>query len=131
MLSLRSHHVPLNASYGDVQYFALGRLRIPIPGCDSGCFNLVSAADGTGSGATADAYGEAYDGASLVMTTELTTHGPISEGIVTYSEASNPKSPYYGRMTKLFSAGKWVRLAYTEAQLAKDPGIRTTTVYVP
>ncbi len=131
VLSLRSHHIPLDASYGTVQYFAVGKLRIPIPGCDSGCFNVISAADGTGSGATADAYGEVYDGASLVMTTELTGHGPLSEGIVTYSQATNPKSPYYGRMTKLFSEGKWVQLPYTEGQLAQDRNTSTSTLYAP
>ncbi|HXB49315.1 MAG TPA: penicillin acylase family protein, partial [Streptosporangiaceae bacterium] len=72
-------------------------------------------------------YGEVGDGSSLVMTTELTPNGPVSEGIVTYSQATNPASPYYANMTKLYSHKKWVPFAYTGKQLA---ALRDTTTLV-
>jgi acyl-homoserine-lactone acylase len=62
------------------------------------------------------------------MTTELTAHGPVSQGILTYSQATNPKSPWFANMTKLYSEGRWVSLPYTAAQLAHDRGARTTTL---
>jgi len=128
VLSMRSHHIPLDASYGQVQYAARNGVKIPIPGCDTGCFNAIYAADGTGGPLDADPYGEVYDGSSLVMTTELTRHGPVSEGVLTYSQATNPKSPWFTNMTKLYSEGRWVSLPYTAAQLAHDRGARTTTL---
>jgi acyl-homoserine-lactone acylase len=128
VLTLRSHHIPLDASYGQVQYAGRNGVKIPIPGCDTGCFNAIYAADGSGGALDADPYGEVYDGSSLVMTTELTAHGPVSEGILTYSQATNPKSPWFANMTKLYSEGRWVSLPYTAAQLAHDRGARTTTL---
>ena len=59
------------------------------------------------------------------MTTELTPRGPVSEGIVTYSQATNPASPYYATMTKLYSQKKWVPFAYTARQLAALKGTTT------
>jgi acyl-homoserine-lactone acylase len=128
VVSLRTHHIPLDASYGQVQYAARNGVKIPIPGCDTGCFNAIYAADGSGGSLDADPYGEVYDGSSLVMTTELTAHGPVSEGILTYSQATNPKSPWFANMTKLYSEGRWVSLPYTSAQLAHDRGARITTL---
>ena len=128
VLSLRSHHIPLDASYGQVQYAVRNGVKVPIPGCDTGCFNAIYAADGSGGALDADPYGEVYDGSSLVMTTELTAHGPVAEGILTYSQATNPKSPWFANMTKLYSEGRWVSLPYTAAQLAHDRGARTTTL---
>ena len=105
--------------------------RIPIPGCDTGCFNAIYAADGQGGPLDAAPYGEVYDGSSLVMTTELTPGGPRSQSILTYSQATDPTSPWYDNMTKLYSQKKWVSLPYTAAQLAQDHGEKSETVTVP
>jgi len=131
VLSLRSHHIALNASYGQVQYADRHGEKIPIPGCDTGCFNAIYASDGLGGPLYAAPYGEVYDGSSLVMTTELTPHGPRSEGILTYSQASNPRSPWYANMTTLYSQGKWVPLRFTRAQLGHDRGKTTVTLSAP
>jgi acyl-homoserine-lactone acylase len=128
VLSLRAHHIPLDTSYGQVQYAARNGIKIPIPGCDTGCFNAIYAADGLGGALDADPYGEVHDGSSLVMTTGLTAHGPVSQGILTYSQATNPKSPWFANMTKLYSEHRWVSLPYTAAQLAHDRGAHTTTL---
>jgi acyl-homoserine-lactone acylase len=63
-------------------------------------------------------YGTVYDGSSLVMTTLLTPAGPQSQGILTYSQASDPTSPWYSNMTRLYSRQRWVPLPYTAAALA-------------
>ena len=128
VLSLQAHHIPLNASYAQVQYAARNGTKIAIPGCDTGCFNAIYAADGRGGAQDADPYGEVYLGSSLVMTTELTSHGPVSEGTLTYSQATNPKSPWFANMTKLYSQGRWVTLPYSAAQLAHDRGAHVTTL---
>ncbi len=62
------------------------------------------------------------------MTTELTPNGPVSQGILTYSQATDSTSPWYANMTKLYSKGLWVPLPFTSAQLARDGGGTTTTL---
>jgi acyl-homoserine-lactone acylase len=64
----------------------------------------------------------------LVLTTELRERGPRARGILTYSQASDPTSPWYSNMTKLFSKKRWVDLRFTARQLARDTGARRTSV---
>ncbi len=129
--SLRQHGVPLDASYRAVQFYqAANGKRIAIPGCDTGCFNAIYSNDGSGGALEADPYGEVYTGSSLVMTTELTPSGPDSEGILTYSQATNPRSPYTANMTELYAHAKWVHLPYTAAALAAQGGNTTLTLHI-
>jgi acyl-homoserine-lactone acylase len=126
VLNLQAHGVPVDASYGQVQHAPQSK-RIPIPGCigessgqGMGCFAAIYAADDTPATAgpvNGGSYGEVVDGSSLVMTTQLNPSGPVSQGILTYSQASDPTSPWYENMTKLYSKGKWVKLPYTASAL--------------
>lgn len=125
VLDLRAQHIPLTASYGQVQHSTKGSDVIPIHGCATGCFNAIYPGLGTNDPFYPGNYGEVGDGSSLVMTTELTPDGPVSEGIVTYSQATDPASPYYANMTKLYSLKKWVPFAYTANQLAALRGSTT------
>jgi acyl-homoserine-lactone acylase len=123
---LRAEHVKLSASYGQVQHATKGTQVIPIHGCETGCFNAIYPSVGNNDPFLPGNVGEVGDGSSLVMTTELTPHsGPVSQGIVTYSQATNPASPYYATMTKLYSKKKWVPFAYTAKQLAALKGTTT------
>jgi acyl-homoserine-lactone acylase len=131
VLSLRAHHIPLDASYGQVQFYPDGAVKIPVPGCSTGCLNLVEGTDGIDGPLDAFPYGEAYDGSSIVMTTELTRQGPVSQGILTYSQATDTKSADHANMTKLYSQGKWVPLPYTSAQLAADQSSSSTRLSAP
>jgi acyl-homoserine-lactone acylase len=118
VLELRGHGIALDASYGQVQHATRGRSKIPIHGCDTGCFNAIYASDGRSTSPVDQAsYGEVYDGSSLVMTTQLNPSGPTSQGTLTYSQATDPTSPWYANMTRLYSRRGWVKLAYTQAQL--------------
>jgi acyl-homoserine-lactone acylase len=143
VLNLKAHKIPLDASYGQVQHATRNGVKIPIPGCDTGCFNAIYSNSGAmgalvakaiylnlnATGAVvADPYGEVYLGSSLVMTTELTSHGPVSQGILTYSQATDPTSPWYANMTQLYSEGRWVSLPYTSTQLAKERGTHTVVL---
>lgn len=40
--------------------------------------------------------------------------------ILTYGQSENPLSPYSSDQTRLFSQGKWVRFAWTDAQIRED-----------
>jgi len=54
------------------------------------------------------------------LITQLDARGPQAQGILTYSQASDPTSPWYENMTKLYSRRRWVKLAYTAAALQRS-----------
>jgi acyl-homoserine-lactone acylase len=65
------------------------------------------------------------------MTTQLNRSGQASQGILTYSQATNPKSPWYENMTKLYSKGRWVKLPYTAQELQHDHPEAPLTLQAP
>jgi acyl-homoserine-lactone acylase len=122
--NLRANGIPLDAPYRNVQHATRGSLKVPIHGCSSGCFQNIAASSGLPAAQNAP-YGEVYTGSSLVMTTELTRRGPRAQGILTFSQAEDPTSPWFANLTKLFSRKRWVPLRYTPAALRRDSGSRT------
>jgi acyl-homoserine-lactone acylase len=130
VLNLRAHHVPADATFGQVQHETRGSEVIPIPGCgdEIGCFNAIEASLGNGNPLSPGDYGEVNFGSSMVITAQLTPSGPQAQGILTYSQATNPLSPWYANMTRLFSQKKWVNLPYTARQLAALRGAVTVVI---
>jgi acyl-homoserine-lactone acylase len=131
--NLEAHHVPLAASYGQVEH-APQSPKLFVHGCDTGCFSAVYANDGTPATSgplNAAPYGQVYDGSSLVMTTQLNPSGPMSQGILTYSQATNPRSRWHANMTKLYAQSRWISLAYTAAQLRHEHPLPTQTFLAP
>jgi acyl-homoserine-lactone acylase len=128
--NLEASHIPLNASFGQVQHATRGGTVIPIHGCSDaiGCFNAINTNLGPGDPFFPGDYGEVGHGSSMILTTELTASGPVSQGILTYSQATNPMSPWYANMTKLYSQKRWVHLPYTPAQLAAQAGNQTVVL---
>jgi acyl-homoserine-lactone acylase len=129
--NLEANGTPLDASYAAVQHYTLGSAVIPIPGCATGCFSAVAGYDGTEAIYSGDTYGQAVYGNSVMMAIELTKNGPVADGDIAYSEASNPNSPWYSNMTTLYSEKEWAPLAYTPAQLASESGLTTSVIKVP
>ena len=110
---LRQHGIPLDSGMRGVQVATRGNARISIHGCGN-CFQNINSSNGD---PFYDApYGEVVQGSSMVLTTHLTKHGPKSQGILTYSQATDPTSPWFANMTKRFSRKKWVKLTFTHKQ---------------
>jgi acyl-homoserine-lactone acylase len=129
--NLAAHGVPLDASYGQVQRAPQSR-KIAIPGCDTGCFNAIYSPIGASANpVNAAPYGQVYDGSSLVMTTQLNPSGPVSQGILTYSQASDPTSRWYENLTKLYARRRWVKLPYTAAELKRDHPLKPLVLQAP
>jgi acyl-homoserine-lactone acylase len=64
----------------------------------------------------------------MVLVTELTRRGPRGEAILTYSQATDPTSPWFKNLTERFSRKAWVPLRFTRGALARDPGRRREAV---
>lgn len=115
MLNLQAHGIPLDASFRQVQFALQG--PIPIHGCSAGCFNVITA-----STAAPRPYGQVNGGSGLIMTTELNSTGPISQGILTYSQASDPTSPWYENMKALLRAALGQAPLHSPAAQPRSPG---------
>jgi acyl-homoserine-lactone acylase len=125
---------------------------ITLPGCsgEKGCFNVVEAQEATGPppgpppSRTASPPGPRLRppvrpqrwsakpptifGTSFIMAVELTSHGPRTRTILTYSESANPASPHHTDQTVLFSHKQWVTERFSEAEINADPQLQTTTL---
>lgn len=113
---LRDAGVALDARLGDIQFVTRNGERIPIPGGTnaSGLLNIIGAPFSASGGG----YPNVTSGSSWIQATEFTDDGPVSRGILTYSQSINPSSPHYSDMTELFSQEQWVDLPFRESDVA-------------
>jgi len=119
--SLRKNHIPFNARWGSLQVAG-----------DRGAPPIALG------GGTGDSAGNANALASRTPLQNRKKYRPITYGsshiqaisflgggrvdartILTYSQDEDPTSPYSSDQTRLFSQGKWVSFAWTEAQIRK------------
>jgi len=124
--SLRDRGIPLDATYGEVQY-SYGRDggRIPIHGCDTGCWQrIVSNIDPESEQYD---YGEVGAGSSTVQMTELRPgKAPKANWILTFSQSENLESKHYDDQTKLFSRSELIPMLFTNKEIRSDPNLRIT-----
>lgn len=104
--------IPLDARLGDVQRETRGAERIPIHGGagQEGVFNVITVENLE----PELGWTSIRHGSSWIMTVEFTPEGPRSQGILTYSQSTNPASPYYSDQTHAYSEKKWDDLLFTE-----------------
>jgi acyl-homoserine-lactone acylase len=89
---LRDAGVAFDARLGDIQFVTRNGERIPIPGGTnaSGLLNIIGAPFSASGGG----YPNVTSGSSWIQATEFTGDGPVSRGIMTYSQSINPGSPH-------------------------------------
>ena len=122
--SVTNSSFALDAPMGDIQSSGVNG-QIPIFGGEGfeGSFTIAS------SGALGDSgypvtYGNSYIQA---VTWDLQSGAPNAQGFVTYSQSTDPASPYYNDMTQAYSAKQWVDYPFTPEQIA---GSRVLESYV-
>jgi acyl-homoserine-lactone acylase len=71
----------------------------------------------------AGAYGNSY-----IQFVTWDGTGPVAEGILTYSQSSNPASSHFSDQTRAYAAGQWVKLPYTQAQITSDANYKLTKI---
>ncbi len=108
--TLNELQIPLDARLGDVQAEVRGDRRFPIHGGagPEGVFNVVTVADLK----PRVGWTRIRHGASWIMTVEFTASGPLSQGLLTYSESSNPASPHSSDQIDLYSRKGWDDLRF-------------------
>jgi acyl-homoserine-lactone acylase len=110
---LDAKHIAMDAPLGQIQSEPRGAKRIPIHGGPGpeGIFNVITPAG------LADTLGwdQIRHGSSWIMAVEFTDQGPVSQGVLTYSQSTNPDSPHFGDQTELYSKKGWDDLRFTPA----------------
>lgn len=147
VLLLQEAKLEVNATLGETQFTMKGDVRIPIPGGQDleGAANVVSYY-GKGSintstlpepaqskvlnpntSLTADGY-LCNKGSSFIMIAEMTKAGPEVHALLTTSESRDPASPHYADQTEMFAKKELRDVLFTDAQIAADPELTTTTL---
>lgn len=110
---LKDLGIPMTATLAEVQTEPRGADRIPIHGGPGpeGIFNVITPVDlKPGLGWT-----KIRHGSSWIMAVEFTPKGPVSHGVLTYSQSANPASPNAADQTRLYSAKGWDDLRFAPA----------------
>jgi acyl-homoserine-lactone acylase len=117
---LRSSNIPLDAPLRSYQYEKRGHEAIPIHGGPGtlGVFNAINV-----SWAPPLGYPDVPHGSSYVQTVQLTGSGcPTARSILTYSQSTDPTSPYFADQTRMFSQKHWVTLPFCEPDILAAAG---------
>ncbi|PHV13253.1 penicillin acylase family protein [Chitinimonas sp. BJB300] len=113
---LAANNIALSAPLRSIQYVGAASLKLPLDGGDEfeGTFNKMTPAAGlTPVGYTPIVYGSSY-----IQAVTFDGNGPVARGILTYSQSTNPASPYYSDQTAVYSSGRWVTLPFKAADIA-------------
>jgi acyl-homoserine-lactone acylase len=120
---LQSAGIALDAPLRGVQYEERGDERVPIHGGPGslGVFNAINTPFVARRG-----WPSIPHGSSFIMAAELTKGCPTLRTSLTYSQASDPTSPWFANGTRLYSQGKWAKPAACAAALAREKGLVVT-----
>lgn len=67
-------------------------------------------------------------GSSFIMALEYTSQGPRAMAFLTYSQSGDPASKLFYDQTELFSAKKWRKILFTEAEIKADPNLKSVRI---
>jgi acyl-homoserine-lactone acylase len=105
-------NVALDARWGDIQQAPRGDALISVHGGDGvhGVLN-VQRSQPAPFGITP------VHGSSYVQVVTFSDTGPIADAVLSYSQSSDPASPWYADQTRQYSAKQWNRLPFTAAEI--------------
>ena len=120
---LLADNIPLDAPWGEIQFSERNGDRIGIHGGSGGfMFNAIYAERVPDAGYTRD-----FAGSSFIMaTTWDDTECPDAYGVMTYSQSTDPESPHFDDLTRVYSQKGWVDLPFCEADIAEQEIARIT-----
>lgn len=115
---LNEAQIALDAPWGEVQYTERNGEKIGIPGGAhaTGMFSMVLAKLQPGKG-----YTPIVTGNSWMQVVTWNDRGEVdARGLLSYSQSEEQDSAFASDQTKLYSMGQWLKLPFTEAEIAAD-----------
>lgn len=128
--AVKASGIPFDRPLGQIQYSAAHKnSRIPMFGGESGAGAFTNASPpgtgdvsdrGAGESLTKEGYG-IIGGNTYVMTVTWDAKGqPQAEGLMTYSQSTDPASPHYDDFTKAYLQKQWQKFPFSEADIRKQ-----------
>ena len=120
---LNDAHVPLDAPWGSVQYTEVNGEKIGIPGGlgNVGMFSVMQAKFTPEKG-----YTPIVTGNSWMQVVTWDAQGALdARGLLAYSQSQEADSPHAADQTRLYAKGEWLKLPFTESEIARDPQLQT------
>ena len=109
---LVAENIALDARWGDVQFAVRGIERIPVHGAHGNLGVLNVQMSDKVTGGLVPRHGTSY-----VQIVSFDANGPVADAILSYSQSTDPASPWYADQTRNYSAKTWHRLPFTPAQV--------------
>ena len=57
-------------------------------------------------------------GSSYVQVVSFDDQGPVADAVLSYSQSTDPASPWFGDQTRMYSAKQWLRMPFTPDAIA-------------
>jgi acyl-homoserine-lactone acylase len=113
--------VPFDARWGSLQVAGdRGSPSYPIGGGDGDLAGNANAVVSRSPVSNTDRYKPVSYGSSHIQTVSYLRDGSVdARTILTYGQYESPASPWSSDQTRLFSRERWVRFAWTPAQIRK------------
>jgi len=114
--------IPLDAPWGSVQFKEVNGERIGVPGGlgNVGMFSVMQARFTDRKG-----YTPIVTGNSWMQVVAWDDAGNVdARGLLAYSQSQEEDSPHVADQTRLYSRGGWLKLPFTEQEIAQDPELR-------
>ncbi|KAA8693273.1 3-oxo-C12-homoserine lactone acylase PvdQ [Pseudomonas caricapapayae] len=110
--------------WGDIQVSSISGKQIPIHGGPAGLgvYNAMQTVAGK------DGKREVVSGTSYLQVVSFDEQGPMAQGLLAFSESSNPRSPHSSDQTEAFSKKQWQVLPFTEQQIKADPAYEVQVI---
>uniref|UniRef100_A0AAU2JKY8 Penicillin acylase family protein n=1 Tax=Streptomyces sp. NBC_00049 TaxID=2903617 RepID=A0AAU2JKY8_9ACTN len=120
---LRAAGIALDAPLGEHQFVLRGGQKLPVSGGTEalGVWNKIEAPWN----AAAGGYPEVVHGSSHIQAVGWDgSRCPVARTLLTYSQSSDPGSPYYADQTRLFSGERWVTARFCERDILTSPRLK-------
>ena len=105
-----------DVAWGEVHRMRRGELDLPVGGCGGqlGCFRVL------GYRPSPDSLWVANRGDAWILAVEFGREGPRAHSILAYGQSDDPASPHFADQAAMFARGELKRVAFTEAEIARD-----------
>lgn len=117
-----------DARRGEVLFATRGGARLPLyGGCAAVGYFTINCSENPIEQGGYNMDGQPH-GNSYMQVVNFPAGGVQAYTFLTFSLSDDPASPRYGDYTRAYSAQQWLRVPFSESEIAADPALQSTTV---